>query len=868
MWLKHPDIAKRWAHEYPNQKNLPTYAHEDRDKKPDAEKEEKQSEFSAANAARDTLVAGGASTIGTTAGLAGAAALANRVGSPVLGNLFRNAAKESLLFFNPVRSFRLLRRLPRAAVLASNQLELSDRLIHSTIPKTFKGVTPKQINKATQAYKDVTRLQRQTQKYHTLHGELPGETLEKGIGVANGVMNLGVGGAVGLLPHLTGSASTPAPSVPQPASAFGKWAQVYQWPVLRTQAYLQPKTSENQESAEKKEAHMARNVTTRCNDYKNTAVQYIQSLIHKHANSAAVPVEIPHSEQPVSAGEESVSLSGPDQEGQLLGQLSKETCKPPVNETLHKLAVVLSQVLQQQIADEQAAAQGQEAQQVPQNVNMKQYAQPASATPLPMGMAQAQNQQMQAAMPGAAPQAQAPQAPAAPQKTANVAPMPAGPQATSPSAPPVGSKGIKPIKPLESKQLGPSTTPIQTFGALSTNGDWGNPNAGLGVPNSPETKLAGTPAWQRSAGKNEEGGLNEKGRKSYEREHGGNLKAPVTEKNPKGKAKKRQNSFCSRMCGMKRVNTGASTAKDPDSRINKSLRKWNCKCSRAMQFGAMLSQQSNEETKTADEQQPANNNSLGWAAAGLPAASLATGVPAGLYADNFFLANEAAHAKTDQAAWDKLTNFAKQQGVDVMHNHDVAARFRPKSLTPAPGPWWQRMYDGFKLQYQNGFANRLATQPGFYMPGNAKQKPVIGYAGIKTPWGTSRSTSASILAHELGHHMGGKPLAYTAHYSRRLAPLGTLGALYSGDETTSRNSAMAGTASMIPTLVSEVDASRRGANLMKNMKLSGRWRAFGGLPTYAAVAATPMAAHYGKKLFGGFTPSTPASTPVPGNKPA
>lgn len=29
---------------------------------------------------------------------------------------------------------------------------------------------------------------------------------------------------------------------------------------------------------------------------------------------------------------------------------------------------------------------------------------------------------------------------------------------------------------------------------------------------------------------------------------------------------------------MKRVNTGAKAKSDPDSRINKSLRKWNCKC--------------------------------------------------------------------------------------------------------------------------------------------------------------------------------------------------------------------------------------------------------------------------------------------------
>lgn len=91
-------------------------------------------------------------------------------------------------------------------------------------------------------------------------------------------------------------------------------------------------------------------------------------------------------------------------------------------------------------------------------------------------------------------------------------------------------------------------------------------------------KKADAPAWQRSEGKNPEGGLNAKGRASYKRETGGTLKAPVTESNPKGERAKRQNSFCSRMCGMKRVNTGGKAKRDPDSRINKSLRKWNCKC--------------------------------------------------------------------------------------------------------------------------------------------------------------------------------------------------------------------------------------------------------------------------------------------------
>lgn len=86
-------------------------------------------------------------------------------------------------------------------------------------------------------------------------------------------------------------------------------------------------------------------------------------------------------------------------------------------------------------------------------------------------------------------------------------------------------------------------------------------------------------AWQKKAGKNPKGGLNEKGRKSYEKAHpGSNLKPPVS----KEKAKKspasaaRRKSFCARMEGMKKVNTSAKTAKDPNSRINKSLRKWDC----------------------------------------------------------------------------------------------------------------------------------------------------------------------------------------------------------------------------------------------------------------------------------------------------
>lgn len=93
---------------------------------------------------------------------------------------------------------------------------------------------------------------------------------------------------------------------------------------------------------------------------------------------------------------------------------------------------------------------------------------------------------------------------------------------------------------------------------------------------SKEKQAGKSPAWQRSEGQNSEGGLNAKGRASYNKATGGNLKAPVTQKNPKGKAKSRRASFCARMGGMKKKLTGAKTKSDPDSRINKALRKWNC----------------------------------------------------------------------------------------------------------------------------------------------------------------------------------------------------------------------------------------------------------------------------------------------------
>ena len=93
--------------------------------------------------------------------------------------------------------------------------------------------------------------------------------------------------------------------------------------------------------------------------------------------------------------------------------------------------------------------------------------------------------------------------------------------------------------------------------------------------------MAKTAAWQRKEGKDPKGGLNRKGVASYRAANpGSKLKMAVTTKPSKlkkgSKAADRRKSFCARMNGMKKKLTGSKTANDPNSRINKALRKWNC----------------------------------------------------------------------------------------------------------------------------------------------------------------------------------------------------------------------------------------------------------------------------------------------------
>jgi hypothetical protein len=92
------------------------------------------------------------------------------------------------------------------------------------------------------------------------------------------------------------------------------------------------------------------------------------------------------------------------------------------------------------------------------------------------------------------------------------------------------------------------------------------------------------------------GGMSKKSVSSYRRSHpGSKIQTAVTTKPSKlkkgSKAAARRKSFCARMRGMKKHRTGAKTARDPNSNINKSLRRWHCESVQELQELVMIAEQ-------------------------------------------------------------------------------------------------------------------------------------------------------------------------------------------------------------------------------------------------------------------------------------
>jgi len=116
---------------------------------------------------------------------------------------------------------------------------------------------------------------------------------------------------------------------------------------------------------------------------------------------------------------------------------------------------------------------------------------------------------------------------------------------------------------------------IQAFGPQGGSGAKPGPNKNYVKTMGEEVEISED--WQKVNRQDKTAGLSKDAVAAYRRENpGSKLQTAVTEKNPKGKRAKRRASFCRRMKGMKSKLTSEKTARDPDSNINKALRRWNC----------------------------------------------------------------------------------------------------------------------------------------------------------------------------------------------------------------------------------------------------------------------------------------------------
>jgi hypothetical protein len=102
--------------------------------------------------------------------------------------------------------------------------------------------------------------------------------------------------------------------------------------------------------------------------------------------------------------------------------------------------------------------------------------------------------------------------------------------------------------------------------------------------------------WQKVNKSDKTDGMSRKAVKAYRRENpGSKLKTAVTTKPSKlkkgSKSAKRRKSFCARMKGMKKAHASAKTKRNPDSPINKALRRWNCESIEQMQELVMIAEQ-------------------------------------------------------------------------------------------------------------------------------------------------------------------------------------------------------------------------------------------------------------------------------------
>jgi hypothetical protein len=275
----------------------------------------------------------------------------------------------------------------------------------------------------------------------------------------------------------------------------------------------------------------------------------------KRSDSKQEYVKLPVKHGPTFAGESDAQAVNKPAEDGLNNNNSPSPEKQDqvtANSLFRKLAVVLSPVLMQEIENEQAMQQAREAQRMPKNVGLRQTPPTVNSIMPPMGMTQP------ALNPGQTQPAQPaqPQQPQQPQQPAN------GQLAS------VGGGGS------------PNSNPINAFGGLSSAGDI-NGNASLGTRNMAggEKMSAGELDFLRPAPKAPQTFEDSLGKSLINLWWNNSGKKPAAPLSPPAAAPVYKHWLDRHELAKGAAEkTSAATAKDPESRINKALRKWNCKC--------------------------------------------------------------------------------------------------------------------------------------------------------------------------------------------------------------------------------------------------------------------------------------------------
>jgi hypothetical protein len=111
-----------------------------------------------------------------------------------------------------------------------------------------------------------------------------------------------------------------------------------------------------------------------------------------------------------------------------------------------------------------------------------------------------------------------------------------------------------------------------------------------------------------------------------------------------------------------------------------------------------------------------------------------------------------------------------------------------------------------------------------------------------------------MLAHELGHVQAGKFLGDINVLGKRVLGLGALGTMFSNDRDFAEGTANIASGGGLATLISELDASHRGAKILDKagVRGAGKLKSYAGVPTYVLAALLPQIGFHAKDKLKGY----------------